>query len=118
MIDRRHFLVAAGGAALAGPAGLVRPAAAATTASISFGPALPVYALSFIAKEKGFFKDESVEFKHVVTDAGARARQMLAAGEALFAHGDASHPVQLTNRGKKSKIILATQMVASIANMV
>ena len=118
MINRRHFLAVTGGAALAGSSAFPRPAVSASTASITFGPALPVYSLSFIAKEKGFFKDEGIDLKPVVTDAGARSRQMLAAGEALFAHGDASHPVQLTNRGKKSKMILATQMVSSIANMV
>jgi NitT/TauT family transport system substrate-binding protein len=52
------------------------------------------------------------------TNAGARARAMLAAGEAQMAHGDASHPLQLNGKGKKAKILLATQMVGSISNIV
>ncbi|MFL4990768.1 MAG: ABC transporter substrate-binding protein [Microvirga sp.] len=118
MINRRHFLATAGGAAAAGALGFPRLAQAATPASITFGPALPVYALTFVAVEKGFFKDEGVDVKTVITDAGARSRQTLAAGDALFAHGDGSHPLQLSNRGKKAKLILATQMVPSTANMV
>jgi len=116
MITRRHFIAGLGGATLAG--GLPAEAIAAVQASVTFGPALPVYALAFVAQEKGFFREEGVDLKTVIADAGARARQSLAAGDALFAHGDASHPLQLSNRGKKSKIILATQMVSSIANIV
>lgn len=36
----------------------------------------------------------------------------------MFAHGDASHPLQLTARGKPCKILLATEMVASYASIV
>ena len=71
-----------------------------------------------IADAKGFFKAEKLDFKLVIGNAGTHGRQTLAAGQALFAHGDASHPLQLSTRGKKCKIILATQMIASIANIV
>jgi NitT/TauT family transport system substrate-binding protein len=70
------------------------------------------------AQAKGFFKSENLDFKLVVGNAGTHGRQALAAGQALFAHGDASHPLQLSTRGKKSKIIMATQMIASISNIV
>jgi NitT/TauT family transport system substrate-binding protein len=89
-----------------------------TKASITFGPSTPVYALSPVAIEKGYAKEEAIDLALVVTDAGSHSRQALAAGEAMFGHGDASHPLQLTNRGKKAKMILATQMVASTSNMV
>ncbi|WP_163616730.1 ABC transporter substrate-binding protein, partial [Klebsiella pneumoniae] len=65
-------------------------ALAADQVSITFGPVTPIYATSLIAQEKGFLRDEGIELKLVTTDAGARARQNLAAGEAMFAHGDAS----------------------------
>ena len=71
-----------------------------------------------IAEAKGFFKAENLDFKLVIGNAGTHGRQALAAGQALFAHGDASHPLQLSTRGKKCKIIMATQMVASISNIV
>jgi NitT/TauT family transport system substrate-binding protein len=119
MITRRDFVTSSSGGVLAGALGLSGPAVAAPLqASVTFGPATPVYSLSIVAVEKAFGREENLDLKLVTTDAGARARQALAAGDALFAHGDASHPLQLTNRGKKAKIILATQMVASISNMV
>src|ERR1700733_3829359 len=96
MINRRTFLTATGGLALANSfPPLIRLAHAETQTAITFGPPLPVYALCFVAKEKGFCKEECLEFKYVNTDAGARSRDMVAAGEAQLAHGDASHPLQL-----------------------
>jgi NitT/TauT family transport system substrate-binding protein len=92
--------------------------AAAATASLAFGPATAIYSLGMIAEAKGFFKAENLDFKLVIGNAGTHGRQALAAGQALFAHGDASHPLQLSTRGKKCKIIMATQMVASISNIV
>lgn len=112
MPTRRALLAGAAGLALT-PAS--RRAQAAEAASVTFGPATPVYALSNVALERKLFQEEGLDLKVVLTDAGARARQNLAAGEALFAHGDASHPLQLTNRGKRARIVLATQMVASYA---
>ena len=71
-----------------------------------------------IAEAKGYFKSENLDFKLVVGNAGTHGRQALAAEQALFAHGDASHPLQLSTRGKKCKIVMATQMIASISNIV
>jgi len=116
-MTRREALIA--GSATVG-AGLI-PAhvrAQGATASLAFGPATAVYALGMIADAKGFFKAESLDFKLVLGNAGTHGRQALAAGQALFAHGDASHPLQLSARGKKCKILLATQMVSSISNIV
>ena len=50
-----------------------------------------------IAEAKGFFKAEKLDFKLVIGNAGTHGRQALAAGQALFAHGDASHPLQLSD---------------------
>jgi NitT/TauT family transport system substrate-binding protein len=114
---RRHLL--AGGCSLAG-AGLI-PAMAraqAGTASLAYGPSAVVYALGAIAEARGLFKAEKLDFKLVVGNAGTHGRQTLAAGQALFAHGDASHALQLSTRGKPCKIIMATQMISSIANIV
>ena len=114
---RRQALAA--GATLTGSALLPRAVSAApTAATLAFGPASATYALGMIALEKGFFAAENIDLKLLTGNAGTHGRQSLAAGQALFAHGDASHPLQLANRGKKCKIILATQMVASISNIV
>ena len=114
MTTRRTLMAGAAGTLLA-PA-LPRLAHAADAASFTFGPDTPLYALSHIATERKFFAEEGIDPKVMTTDAGARGRQNVAAGEAMFGHGDASHPLQLTNRGKKAKILLVTQMVASYAN--
>ena len=118
MISRREALIA--GAAAAGANALPRLAGAqaTTTATLAFGPSTAVYALGMIAEAKGFLKDEQLDFKLVLGNAGTHGRQALAADQALFAHGDASHPLQLSTRGKPCKIILATQMIASISNIV
>jgi sulfonate transport system substrate-binding protein len=116
-ITRRQALIA--GSAVLGatlPARLAR--AQGAVATLAFGPATAVYALGMIAEAKGFFKAENLDFKLVLGNAGTHGRQALAAGQALFAHGDASHPLQLSTRGKKCKIILATQMISSISNIV
>jgi NitT/TauT family transport system substrate-binding protein len=117
-ITRRQALVT--GTALAGSTAFpaIPRAQAATEVSVAFGPATPIYAMSMIAHEKGFFQAEGQSLKLVTGNAGTHGRQTLAAGQALFAHGDASHPLQLSTRGKKAKIILATQLVSSIANIV
>jgi len=118
IITRRQALTTGGSAALG--AGflptLVR--AQAATATLAFGPATAVYALGMIAEAKGLFKLENLDFKLVIGNAGTHGRQSLAAGQALFAHGDTSHPLQLSTRGKKCKILLASQMIASISNIV
>ena len=116
-ITRRQVLVT-GAAALGAGLMPARARAQGATATLAFGPATPVYALGPIAEAKGFFKAENLDFKMVVGNAGTHGRQALAAEQALFAHGDASHPLQLSTRGKKCKIIMATQMIASISNIV
>jgi NitT/TauT family transport system substrate-binding protein len=116
-LSRREALI--GGATSIG-AGLLPSIALAQsqTATLAFGPSTPVYALGPIAEAKGFFKDEKLDFKLVVGNAGTHGRQALAAGQALFAHGDASHALQLSTRGKPCKIIMASQMISSIASIV
>src|SRR5215212_11372817 len=116
-ITRRNALQ--GGSALLG-ASLVASRSIAQTrqVSLAYGPATAVYSLGPIADAKGFLKAEGLDLKLVMGNAGTHGRQSLAAAQALFAHGDTSHPLQLSTRGKKAKIVLATQMIASIANIV
>ncbi|WP_322868526.1 ABC transporter substrate-binding protein [Bradyrhizobium ottawaense] len=115
-ITRRQALIA--GSALAGASLLPeRLLAQSKQVSLAFGPVSPVYAIGMIAELKGYFKDEGLDSKLITGNAGTFGRQTLAAGQALFAHGDASHPLQLGARGKPCKILLATEMVCSYANI-
>jgi NitT/TauT family transport system substrate-binding protein len=86
--------------------------------SVTYGPATAVYAVTAVALEKGFLQGEGLNAKIVPADAGARARQVMAAGDAMFLHNDASQPLFLANRGRKAKMILGTQMVCAFANVV
>jgi NitT/TauT family transport system substrate-binding protein len=116
-ITRRQALAA--GTAAIGTGMLPETAfSAPMPATLAFGPSTAVYALGMIAIEKGFLTAENVDLKLVVGNAGTHGRQALAAGQSLFAHGDASHPLQLGAHGKTCKIIFATQMVSSISNIV
>ncbi len=117
IITRRQALVA--GSALAATSllpGVSR--GEGNSASLAFGPVSPVYSIGMIAELKGYFKDEGLDPKLVSGSSGTFSRQTLAAGQATFAHGDASHPLQLTAHGKPCKILLATEMVCSYANIV
>src|SRR5262250_1089050 len=103
-ITRREALIA--GSAFA--ASSLLPAALRAEnklATLAFGPVSPVYAIGMIADLKGYFKEEGLDFKLVTGNAGTFGRQTLAAGQAMFAHGDASHPLQLSARGKPCKIL-------------
>ncbi|MGY8637079.1 ABC transporter substrate-binding protein [Bradyrhizobium sp. 14AA] len=115
-ITRRQALIA--GSALAGTSLLPgRSSAQSKQVSLAFGPVSPVYAIGMIAELKGYFKEEGLDSKLVTGNSGTFGRQALAAGQVLFAHGDASHPLQLGARGKPCKILLATEMVCSYANI-
>ncbi|UVO35503.1 ABC transporter substrate-binding protein [Bradyrhizobium arachidis] len=115
-ITRRTALIA--GSAWAGVSLLPRQVRAeGKQVSLAFGPVSPVYAIGMIAELKGYFKDQGLDSKLITGNAGTFGRQTLAAGQALFAHGDASHPLQLSARGKPCRILLATEMVCSYANI-
>jgi sulfonate transport system substrate-binding protein len=117
---RRQFLtgsaLAVGGAALA-PA-LVHAQDAKHLVIGSYGTSTTLYAPFMLVETEGLAKAEGLEFKLIITDGGARTRQILAAGQVTHAHGDASHPLQLTNRGKPCKILMGTETRCPYANIV
>ena len=117
VLNRRQVL--AGTSALLGSA-LVpgQGKAQSVQTTLAFGPATSVYALGMVAEAKGFVKSENLDLKLIIGNAGTHGRQSLAAGQTMFAHGDASHPLQLSTRGKPCKILLVTQVISSISNIV
>jgi sulfonate transport system substrate-binding protein len=84
----------------------------------SYGTSTTLYAPFMLVETEGLAKAEGLEFKLIITDGGARTRQILAAGQVTHAHGDASHPLQLTNRGKPCKILMGTETRCPYANIV
>jgi sulfonate transport system substrate-binding protein len=117
---RRAFLQ--GGAALVGSAALGPVLAHGDDGKRqvigSFGSSTATYATLMVVDTEGFAKAEGLDWKLIVTDGGARTRQILAAGQATHAHGDAAHPLQLTNRGKPCKILMGTERRCPYANIV
>jgi NitT/TauT family transport system substrate-binding protein len=86
--------------------------------TVTFGPAGALYAASMVADVIGFAKEEKIEIKLQISDGGAKSRQILAAGEAMVGHGDTSHPLQISNRGKPARMLYVTENVCSYANVV
>ncbi len=119
-LGRRRVLQGLGvsGALLGLGTAAARAQAKNVAVSATFGPAGALYAASMVADVLGFAKEEQVDLKLVITDGGAKSRQVLAAGEATFGHGDTSHPLQISNRGKAARMLYVTEMVCSYANMV
>ncbi|GGI25633.1 MULTISPECIES: ABC transporter substrate-binding protein [Bradyrhizobium] len=116
-ITRRRVLVS--GSAFAGTSLLPSQSRAqGKPVTLAFGPTTPIYAIGMIAELKNYFRDEGLNSKLITGNSGSFGRQMLASDQAMFAHGDASHPLQLTARGKACKILLATEMACSYANVV
>jgi NitT/TauT family transport system substrate-binding protein len=112
---RRHFLV--GGSTLLGSAPF-RPATAAIPVRATYGGQDVLYAANMVAVELGLGREDGLDLRLSPADAGAKARQILAAGEVDFSHGDATHPLQLSRRGKPAKMLMATELIASYANVV
>jgi sulfonate transport system substrate-binding protein len=119
-LSRRELL--GGGAALIGGLAMAPGMALAQDSKRqiigSYGTSTTLYAPFMLVETEGLAKAEGLEFKLIVTDGGARTRQILAAGQVTHAHGDASHPLQLTNRGKPAKILMGTETRCPYANIV
>src|SRR5258708_4779428 len=119
-LGRRRLLqgLGASGAVLCLTTGPARAQQKRLFASATVGPGGAIYAASMVADVLGFAREERLDLKLQVTDGGARSRQVLAAGEAMFGHGDTSHPLQISNRGKPARMLYVTESVCSYANIV
>jgi NitT/TauT family transport system substrate-binding protein len=118
-LTRRELLSAAG--ALSAAAALPRMAhAEPRPITVSHSVSTVVYAQHLVAREKRFFEEEGVsaEKGFIVPGGGAKVVQALAAGQALFALGDANHPLKITEKGKDALILFATDTRCSYANVV
>lgn len=112
---KRRTLLIGSAAACAAP---FAPASAAIPVRATYGGQDVLYTANMVAYELGLGRDEGLDLKLNPADAGAKARQILAAGEVDFSHGDATHPLQLSRRGKPAKMLMATELIASYGNCV
>ena len=116
---RRRFLTAAGAAAALAGGRTTALALAPKPISISHSVSTFVYGQHLVAKEKKFFEDEGLSLSaFVVPGGGAKVVQAVAAGQAMFALGDSSHPLKISEKGKEAVILFATDTRCSYANVV
>jgi len=117
-LTKRQFL--AGTAAFAGAVHWSVGALGAETELITVSHSIntTIYAAHMVAKAKGFAEAEGLDMHVIEAQGGSNVRKILAAGQVGYALGDSSHPLQLTNRGRTSKILMATDNRCSYANIV
>lgn len=116
-LNKRQFL--AGTAAFAGSATLWQVSARGQepiTAAHSVNTT--IYAAHMVAQAQGFTEQEGIQMHVIEALGGSNVRKILAAGQVGYALGDSSHPLQLTNRGRPSRILMATDNRCSYANIV
>ena len=77
-----------------------------------------VYAPHLVAQELGLFKNAGIVASFVIPGGGARVAQAVAGDQALFALGDSSHPVTISERGRPCLMIYGTDTRCSYANIV
>ena len=77
-----------------------------------------IYAAHMVANAMGFMEGEGLTMHVIEARGGSNVRRILAAGQVGYALGDSSHPLQLTNRGRGSKILMATDSRCSYANII
>ncbi len=117
-LTKRQFL--AGTACLAGAVhwSVGARGAEAELITVSHSVNTTIYAAHMVAQAKGFAEAEGLDMRVIEAQGGSNVRKILAAGQVGYALGDSSHPLQLTNRGRPSKILMATDNRCSYANIV
>ena len=118
-LTRRELLSAAGTLSVA--AALPRLGRAESRPiTVSHSVSTFVYGQHLVAREKRFFDEEGVtaDKGFIVPGGGAKVAQALAAGQAMFALGDSNHPLKISEKGKETVILFATDTRCSYANIV
>jgi NitT/TauT family transport system substrate-binding protein len=119
ILNRRDLLLGTA-ATLAGTVTFAgeRAFAAVQNVSSAYGPALVFNIPNYVPVELGFAKEEGLDLKLILFDAGTQIRDTLAAGQSNFAMTDAVNALQMRNRGKATKLLLATDNVAFYGNFI
>jgi NitT/TauT family transport system substrate-binding protein len=112
LISRRALLAAGLSAPVVARAASLKPITA------TFGAMDLAYLPNIVAAEKGFAAANGLDLKLRITEGGPQSRTMVAAGEAQFAHGDTTLPLQLAGKGVATKILLSTEAIAPYANLI
>ncbi|MEQ8349007.1 MAG: ABC transporter substrate-binding protein [Sneathiellaceae bacterium] len=117
-IGRRGFLMGASAIGLAGAAGLGLPRPAwAASAEIGIASPDPIYCVSYIAFQKGYFKDAGLDASYIDTQSGPRGKQMLAAGQVFATTSGTNDAIALTLAGKPARIVFSLDTRITYANL-
>ena len=95
----------------------LRGASALETIKFTNVATLP-FTLHLVADSGGWFKKEGLPVEYLISNAGARSAQMLAAGQTHFVLGDSSHPQRLTEQGKPAVLLFSCDRKCPYANIV
>ncbi|MEX2148543.1 MAG: ABC transporter substrate-binding protein, partial [Candidatus Rokuibacteriota bacterium] len=116
---RRHFLTAAGSAAIV-TAGRphAAPAQGGKPMSVAHSVSTFVYGQHLVAREKKYFDEEGVAVPgFLVPGGGARVINAVTAGQAQFGLGDSNHPLKATEKGRDTVMLFGTDTRCSYANI-
>lgn len=116
----RRDLLAGMGAAIALAAAPIRAAANSGAREVAAGsPAHIVnYLPHIVAATEQLMAPEGLSLKLVSSNGGSKLREIVAAGQVKFGLGDSSHAIQLINRGRPAKILLAIDERCPYTNVV
>jgi NitT/TauT family transport system substrate-binding protein len=71
-----------------------------------------------VALAEKYMQQEGLDFRLISSDGGTKLRDLVAAGQVSFGLGDTTHPMQLVNRGRPAKILLAIDRRCPYTNVV
>jgi NitT/TauT family transport system substrate-binding protein len=110
-ITRRSALtiIAGGGAAVASG----RARAEDKPGRVIYPVAVPVYQTQFVADKIGYFREAGLDCKLVQGGSGVKTREIIASSQGDIGIGDVTHPMQLSNHGRKGRILLPTDTRSS-----
>src|SRR5882757_5523484 len=97
-------IIAASGASVA--AG--RSWAADNAGRVIYPVAVPVYQTQFVADRIGFFKEAGLDCKLIQGGSGVKTREIIASSQGDIGIGDITHPMQLSNHGRKPIISVSS----------
>ena len=116
-VNRRDFIITAGGTALAVLAGA--PTARADLGSVKFGVASidPYSSPIYIADTMGYWKKEGLDVEYFNSQSGPRSKQMLAAKQIFITSTGMNDAVALSLAGKPAVVVLGIDNRVTFANI-
>lgn len=90
---------------------------AAQPINVSVGVRDPIYAHVYVAYIKGYFQEQGLQPKLVVTGSGSRSAQLLATGQADVVMGNPEHVLVISNEGRPVVMLAAVDQRNTFGNI-